>query len=62
MPNADPRQITTSLVLVGLEIGVGEGLGLGLWLGLGNQWRFQREGGNNLAVVENGRNTDSWTL
>lgn len=29
MPNSDPRQIITPLVLVGLGLGVGEGLGLG---------------------------------
>ncbi len=29
VPNSDPRQIFTPLVLVGLGLGVGEGLGLG---------------------------------
>ncbi len=36
MPNSDPCQIITPLVLVGLKLGVGEGLGLGVGLGLGN--------------------------
>ncbi len=29
VPNSDPRQMITALVLVGLGLGVGEGLGLG---------------------------------
>ncbi len=37
MPNSDPCQIITPLVLVGLGLGVGEGLGLG------------NQRGNNLA-------------
>ncbi len=35
MPNSDPCQIITPLVLVGLGLGVGEGLGLGVGEGLG---------------------------
>ncbi len=42
MPNSDPCQIITPLVLVGLGLGVGEGLRLGI------RQRFQR-GGNNVA-------------
>ncbi len=57
MPNSDPCQITTPLVLVGLGLGVGEGLGLGVELGLGNQVVISRRGGSNLAGVENGHNT-----
>ncbi len=34
VPNSDPCQIITPLVLVGLGLGVGEGLGLGAGLGL----------------------------
>ncbi len=45
VPNSDPRQITTPLVLVGLGLGVGEGLGLGVWLGLGNQVAISTRGG-----------------
>jgi len=37
MPNSDPRQIITPLLLVGLGLGVGEGLGLGVGLGFVNQ-------------------------
>ncbi len=51
VPNSDPRQIITPLVLVGLGLGVGEGLGLG------NQIAISTRGGNNLAGVENGHNT-----
>ncbi len=57
VPNPDPRQITTPLVLVGLGLGVGEGLGLGVGLGLVNQIAISTRGGNNLAGVENGHNT-----
>ncbi len=50
MPNSDPRQIITPLVLVGLGLGVGEGLGLGVGLGLGNQIAISMRGiVNNLA-------------
>ncbi len=58
VPNSDPCQIITPLVLVGLGLGVGEGLGLGVGLGLGNQVAISTRGGNNLAGVENGHNTD----
>ncbi len=51
MPNSDPRQITTPLVLVGLGLGLGEGLGLS------NQVAISTRGGNNLAGIENGHNT-----
>ncbi len=51
VPNSDPRQITTPLVLVGLGLGLGEGLGLS------NQVAISTRGGNNLAGVENGHNT-----
>ncbi len=46
MPNSDPRQIITPLVLVGLGLGVGEGLGLGVGegLGLGNQVAISTRG------------------
>ncbi len=37
MPNSDPRQIITPLVLVGLGLGLGLGLGVREGLGLGNQ-------------------------
>ncbi len=42
MPNTDPCQIITPLVLVGLGLGVGEGLGVGL--GLGNQVAISTRG------------------
>ncbi len=48
VPNSDPCQIITPLVLVGLGLGVGEGLGLGVGLGLGNQIAISTRG-NNLA-------------
>ncbi len=43
VPNSDPCQIITPLVLVGLGLGVGEGLGLG------NHIEISNERGNNLA-------------
>ncbi len=53
MPNSDPCQIITPLVLVGLGLGVGEGLGLGLGvgegLGLGVGLGLGNQRGNNLA-------------
>ncbi len=51
VPNSDPHQITTPLVLVGLGLGLGEGLGLS------NQVAISTRGGNNLAGIENGHNT-----
>ncbi len=42
VPNTDPRQIITPLVLVGLGLGVGEGLGLGNHIAISTR-------GNNLA-------------
>ncbi len=48
VPNSDPCQIITPLVLVGLGLGVGEGLGLGVGLVLGNHSDFD-ERDNNLA-------------
>ncbi len=53
MPNSDPGQITTPLVLVGLGLGVGEGLGLGGGVGIKQSGNNFNEGGNNLAGVEN---------
>ncbi len=44
MPNSDPCQIITPLVLVGLGLGMGEGLGLGVGLGLGNQIAIFKRG------------------
>jgi len=44
VPNFDPRQIITPLVLVGLGLVVGEGLRLGAGLGLGNQVLTSRRG------------------
>ncbi len=38
VPNFDPCQIITPLVLVGLGLGVGEGLGLGV--GIWISWRI----------------------
>ncbi len=57
MPNSDPRQIITPLVLVGLGLGVGEGLGLGVGLGLGNQVAISTRGVIIWQGVENGHNT-----
>ncbi len=57
MPNSDPRQIITPLVLVGLGLGVGEGLGLGVVLGLGNQVAISTRGVIIWQGVENGHNT-----
>ncbi len=51
MPNSDPCQIITPLVLVGLGLGVGEGLGLG------NQIAISTRGVIIWQGVENGRNT-----
>ncbi len=46
VPNSDPRQMITALVLVGLGLGVGEGLGLGVGegLGLGNRVEISTRG------------------
>ncbi len=52
MPNSDPCQIITPLVLVGL--GVGEGLGLGVGLGLGNHIAISTRGVIIWQGVENG--------
>ncbi len=57
MPNSDPRQIITPLVLVGLWLGVGEGLGLGVGLVLGNQVAISTRGVIIWQGVENGHNT-----
>ncbi len=57
MPNCDPCQIITPLVLVGLGLGVGEGLGLGVGLGLGNQVAISTRGVIIWQGVENGHNT-----
>ncbi len=57
VPNSDPRQIITPLVLVGLGLGVGEGLGLGVGLGLGNQVAISTRGVIIWQGVENGHNT-----
>ncbi len=54
VPNSDPCQIITPLVLVGLGLGVGEGLGLGVGLGLGNQIVISRRGVIIWQGVENG--------
>ncbi len=51
VPNSDPRQIITPLVLVGLGLGVGEGLGLG------NQVAISTRGVIIWQGVENGHNT-----
>ncbi len=59
MPNYDPCQIITPLVLVGLGLGVGEGLGLGVGLGLGNQIAISTRGVIIWQGVENGHNTGS---
>ncbi len=45
VPNSDPRQITDSLILLGLGLGVGEEVAI------------STRGGNNLAGDENGHNT-----
>ncbi len=57
MPNSDPCQIITPLVLVGLGLGMGEGLGLGVGLGLGNQIAISTRGVIIWQGVENGHNT-----
>ncbi len=59
VPNSDPCQIITPLVLVGLGLGVGEGLGLGVGLGLGNQIAISTRGVIIWQGVENGHNTGS---
>ncbi len=51
VPNSDPCQIITLLVLVGLGLGVGEGLGLG------NQIAISTRGVIIWQGVENGHNT-----
>lgn len=53
VPNSDPCQIFTPLVLVGLGLGVGEGLGLGL----GNQVAISTRGVIIWQGIENGHNT-----
>ncbi len=57
VPNCDPCQIITPLVLVGLGLGVGEGLGLGVGLGLGNHIAISMRGVIIWQGVENGHNT-----
>ncbi len=71
VPNSDPCQIITPLVLVGLGLGVGEGLGLGAGLGLeaGLGLGVELGLGNHIAIstrgviiwqgVKNGQNTGS---
>ncbi len=54
VPNSDPCQIITPLVLVGLGLGVGEGLGLG------NQIAISTRGVIIWQGVENGHNTGQW--
>ncbi len=56
MPNSDPCQIITPLVLVGL------GLGVGVGLGLGNHIAISRRGVIIWQGVENGHNTGARTL
>ncbi len=57
MPNSDPCQIITPLVLVGLGLGVGEGLRLG------NQTAISTRGVIMWQGVENGHNTGTdWRL
>ncbi len=51
VPNCDPCQIITPLVLVGLGLGVGEGLGLG------NQTAISTRGVIIWQGVKNGHNT-----
>ncbi len=51
VPNSDPCQIITPLVLVGLGLGVGEGLGLG------NHIAISTRGVIIWLGVENGHNT-----
>ncbi len=62
VPNSDPCQIITPLVLVGLGLGlgVGEGLGLGVGLGLGNQVAISTRGVIIWQGVENGHNTGTF--
>ncbi len=55
VPNSDPHQIITHLVLVGL--GLREGLGLGVGLGLGNQVAISTTGVIIWQGDENGHNT-----
>ncbi len=57
VPNCDPCQIITPLVLVGLGLGVGEGLVLGVGLGLGNHIAISMRGVIIWQGVENGHNT-----
>ncbi len=59
VPNSDPCQIITLLVLVGLGLGVGEGLGLGVGLRLGNHIAISTRGVIIWQGVENGHNTGS---
>ncbi len=51
VPNSDPCQIITPLVLVGLGLGVGEGLGLGNHIAISTRGVIIWQG------VENGHNT-----
>ncbi len=57
MPNSDPCQIITPLVLVGLGLGVGDGLGLGEGLRLGNHIAILTRGVIIWQGVVNGHNT-----
>ncbi len=61
MPNSDPCQIITPLVLVGLGLGVGEGLGLGVELGLGNHIAISTRGVIIWQGFENGHNIGQGT-
>ncbi len=54
VPNYDPRQINTPLVLVGLGLGVWEGLGLG------NQVAISTRRVIICLAVENGHNTGTF--
>ncbi len=57
VPNSDPCQIITPLVLVGLGLGVRKGLRLGVGLGLGNQIAISTRGVIIWQGAENGHNT-----
>ncbi len=60
VPNSDPCQIITPLVLEGLGLGVGQGLGLGVGLGLGNQIAISTRGVLIWQAVKNGHNTGTF--
>ncbi len=49
VPNSDPCQIITTLVLVGLGLVVGEGLGISARVRIRQSYRDFNERGNNLA-------------